>query len=45
MDVGLYIAAQGMLVEQVRQDQLANDLANSSTPGYKSDHAIQQDFP
>src|SRR5579864_8969735 len=44
MDVGLYIAAQGMLVEQVRQDQLANDLANASTPGYKSDHATQQDF-
>lgn len=44
MDVGLYIAAQGMLVEQVRQDQLANDLANASTPGYKSDHTTQQDF-
>ena len=44
MDVGLYIAAQGMLVEQVRQDQLANDLANASTPGYKSDSATQQDF-
>jgi flagellar basal-body rod protein FlgF len=44
MDVGLYIAAQGMLVEQVRQDQLANDLANASTPGYKSDRATQQDF-
>jgi len=44
MDVGLYIAAQGMLVEQVRQDQLANDLANASTPGYKSDQATQQDF-
>lgn len=44
MDAGLYIAAQGMLVEQVRQDQLANDLANASTPGYKSDHSTQQDF-
>jgi flagellar basal-body rod protein FlgG len=44
MDVGLYIAAQGMLVEQVRQDQLANDLANASTPGYKSDSTTQQDF-
>src|SRR5579884_1262185 len=44
MDVGLYIAAQGMLVEQVRQDQLANDLANASTPGYKSDETTQQDF-
>lgn len=44
MDVGLYIAAQGMLVEQIRQDQLSNDLANASTPGYKSDHTAQQDF-
>lgn len=44
MDVGLYIAAQGMLVEQIRQDQLANDLANASTPGYKSDETTQQDF-
>jgi flagellar basal-body rod protein FlgG len=44
MDAGLYIAAQGMLVEQVRQDQLANDLANASTPGYKSDSTTQQDF-
>jgi flagellar basal-body rod protein FlgG len=44
MDVGLYIAAQGMLVEQIRQDQLANDLANASTPGFKSDRTTQQDF-
>lgn len=44
MDVGLYIAAQGMLVQQIQQDQLANDLANASTPGYKSDRATEQDF-
>jgi flagellar basal-body rod protein FlgF len=44
MDVGLYIAAQGMDVEQIRQNQLANDLANASTPGYKSDETSQQDF-
>jgi flagellar basal-body rod protein FlgF len=44
MDVGLYIAAQGMLAEQVRQDQLANDLANSSTPGYKPDRSTQRSF-
>ena len=44
MDSGLYIAAQGMLAEQVRQDQLSNDLANASTPGYKSDTATQQSF-
>jgi flagellar basal-body rod protein FlgG len=44
MDVGLNIAASGMLAEQVRQDQLSNDLANASTPGYKPDEALQQSF-
>ena len=44
MYVGLYIAAQGMLAEQVRQDQLASDLSNSSTPGYEPDTAIQSSF-
>jgi flagellar basal-body rod protein FlgG len=40
----LYIAASGMLAELVRQDQLANDLANASTPGYKADRAAQASF-
>jgi flagellar basal-body rod protein FlgF len=44
MDPGLYIAASGMLAEQVRQNQLTNDLANASTPGYKVDKATQQSF-
>jgi flagellar basal-body rod protein FlgF len=44
MDRGLYIAASGMLAEQVRQDLLANDLANASTPGYKADRATQREF-
>jgi flagellar basal-body rod protein FlgF len=44
MDAGLYIAAQGMLADQVRQDQLANDLANGSTPGYKPDTSTQRSF-
>jgi flagellar basal-body rod protein FlgG len=44
MDRGFYIAASGMLTEQVRQDQLANDLANASTPGYKSDQSTQANF-
>ncbi len=44
MDRGLYIAASGMLAEQVRQEQIANDLANASTPGYKSDRTAQRDF-
>jgi flagellar basal-body rod protein FlgF len=44
MERGLYIAASGMLAEQVRQDQLANDLANASTPGYKADSSEQASF-
>ena len=44
MDAGLYIAAQGMLAEQVRQDQLSNNLANASTPGYKPQMTEQRSF-
>jgi flagellar basal body rod protein FlgG len=44
MDRGLYIAASGMLAEQVRQDQIANDLANSATAGYKADRTTQTSF-
>jgi flagellar basal-body rod protein FlgF len=44
MDTGLYIAASGMLAQQVREDQLANDMSNASTPGYKSDSSVQSDF-
>src|SRR5215212_2476946 len=44
MERGLDIAASGMLSEMVRQDQIANDLANASTPGYKADRATQRSF-
>ncbi len=44
MDRGLYIAASGMLTEQLRQKQIANDLANASTPGYKADRTAQASF-
>ncbi|HVO54345.1 MAG TPA: flagellar hook-basal body protein [Solirubrobacterales bacterium] len=44
MDRGLYIAASGMLAEMVRQDQIANDLANATTPGYKADRSAQSGF-
>jgi flagellar basal-body rod protein FlgF len=44
MDLGLDIAASGMVAEQVRQDQLANDLANASTPGFKPDESPQHSF-
>ncbi len=44
MDLGLDIAATGMVAEQSRQDQLSNDLANASTPGYKPDESPQHSF-
>ena len=44
MERGLYIAASGMIAEMVRQDQVSNDLANTSTAGYKGDRATQQSF-
>jgi len=44
MDAGLAIAASGMLAEQARTDQLANDLANASTPGFKPDETGQRNF-
>ncbi len=44
MDVGLSIAASGMVAEQVREDQYANDLANASTPGYKATADVQSAF-
>jgi len=33
-----------MLAELTRQDQIANDLANASTPGYKGDTSAQASF-
>jgi flagellar basal-body rod protein FlgF len=44
MDRGLYIAASGMVAEIARQDALANDLANASTPGYKAERIAQGSF-
>lgn len=44
MERGLYIAASGMLAELTRQDQIANDLANATTPGYKADRAAMRAF-
>ncbi len=44
MDLGLNIAASGMVAEQIRQEQLANDLANASTPGFKPDETPQHSF-
>jgi flagellar basal-body rod protein FlgF len=44
MERGLYIAASGMLAEQVRQDLIAHDLANASTAGYKADRVTTHSF-
>src|ERR1700689_5100832 len=44
MDLGLNIASGGMLAEQVQEDQISNDLANASTPGYKASSSVQQSF-
>ena len=44
MDLGLNIASAGMLAEQVQEDQISNDLANASTPGYKPSSSEQQSF-
>jgi len=44
MERGLYIAASGMLAEQVRQDLIAHDLANASTAGYKAERVTTQSF-
>ena len=42
---GLYTSASGMLAESYRTDQLANDLANVNTNGYKRDQAVFRTFP
>lgn len=37
---GLYTASAGMQVEQIRQDMIANNLANVNTTGFRRDIAI-----
>lgn len=44
MDLGLDIASAGMLAGQVQEDQLSNDLANASTPGFKPSSTVQTSF-
>ena len=44
MERGLYIAASGMLADQLRQDVIANNLANATTAGYKGDQAVGEAF-
>ena len=42
---GLYAGASAMLVYELRQDLLANDLANAQTPGYRPQDAPVVAFP
>jgi len=41
---GIYTAASGMLADQRRLDVIANNLANSSTSGYKRDTSVTTAF-
>jgi flagellar basal-body rod protein FlgF len=41
---GIYAAASGMLVETIRNDAIANNLANVNTTGYKKNVALSKDF-
>ncbi|MBP2666914.1 MAG: flagellar basal-body rod protein FlgF [Firmicutes bacterium] len=41
---GIYIAASGMLVESLRADVTANNLANVNTAGFKKDFAVMKDY-
>ncbi|KKM12322.1 hypothetical protein SY88_03990 [Clostridiales bacterium PH28_bin88] len=42
---GIYTSALGMLVQQQRQDVVAQNLANANTPGYKRDQVVFRPFP
>jgi flagellar basal-body rod protein FlgG len=44
MERGLYIAATGMISDIVRQDVIANNLANVNTAGFKVDRAVNETF-
>ncbi|MDR3349137.1 MAG: flagellar hook-basal body protein [Acidaminococcales bacterium] len=44
MNRGIYTSASGMMVEMVRTDTIANNLANCNTAGYKKDINISKDF-
>ena len=44
MERGLFIAASGMLAAQIRQDVIANNLANATNAGFKADIAVGRAF-
>ncbi len=41
---GLYTATTSMVLQKQRLDLLANNLANITTPGYKQDQPVYEDF-
>lgn len=41
---GLYTAASGMIAVEGRQDIIANNIANTGTPGFKRQEAVQLGF-
>lgn len=42
---GIYTSASAMLIETMRQDQIANNLANVDTVGFKQDGAVFKELP
>ena len=42
---GLYNAAGSMLVNQVKMENISNNLSNLNTPGYKRNDVVQRTFP
>ncbi len=42
---GIYTSAAGMLCETIRQDIIANNLANVDTSGFKEDMAVFKELP
>jgi flagellar basal-body rod protein FlgF len=42
--IGLYTAANGMRTIEERMDVISNNIANSSSPGFRAQRAVQQGF-
>lgn len=45
MNRGMYIATTGMIYNQKATDSISNNLANSSTTGFKRDITVAESFP
>ena len=41
---GLYTAVSGMITEEAKQNVITNNLANVTTPGFKSDNLSVKQF-